>query len=225
MVKYVTTPSDFMDSSTNQMKKQMTNSVSSSEETKATSTSDSISNFTAGSSEEIKTNSTKDSFSLSKEGLSFVKKEMERYETKRSAILPCLYRVQKENGGWVPPEAVSYLSKVMDIPEAYINEVLSFYTMYNTHPVGKLHIQVCCNLSCAMNGGRELMKHLCHSFNVEEGRRSADGLVTVSRVECLGACDIAPMAQVNDQYVGPLKRETVVEDMKKLLKDENKKSN
>jgi len=189
-----------MNSSTNQIKKQMTDSTDCSEETGAAST--------------------RDVFSLSKEGLSFVQKEMKRYETKRSAILPCLYRVQKENGGWVSPEAVSYLSKVMDIPEAYINEALSFYTMYNTRPVGKLHIQVCCNLSCAMNGGRELVKHLCHSFNVEEGERSADGLVTVSRVECLGACDIAPMAQVNDKYVGPLKRETVVEDMKKLLKDE-----
>ena len=126
--------------------------------------------------------------------------------------------MQKENGGWVSPEAVSYLSKVMEIPEAYINEVLLFYTMYNKKPVGKLHIQVCCNLSCAMNGGRELVEQLCNSFNVKEGEMSEDGAVTITRVECLGACDIAPMAQVNDQYVGPLKKETVVEEMKGLLK-------
>ncbi len=161
---------------------------------------------------------TQKSFELSAEGLAFVKKELTRYETKRSAILPCLYRVQKENGGWVSPEAVSHLSKVMDIPTAYINEVLSFYTMYNKCPVGKLHIQVCCNLSCAMNGGRELAEHLCRSFNVKEGEISANGEVTISRVECLGACDIAPMAQVNEEYVGPLKKETVVEQMKELLK-------
>ena len=157
-------------------------------------------------------------FQLSQEGLDFVKKELTRYETRRSAILPCLYRVQKENGGWVSPEAVSYLSKVMEIPEAYINEVLLFYTMYNKEPVGELHIQVCCNLSCAMNGGRELVSQLCDSFNVKEGEMSADGAVTITRVECLGACDIAPMAQVNDEYVGPLKKETVVEEMKGLLK-------
>ena len=160
-------------------------------------------------------------FELSAEGLAFVKKEMGRYETKRSAVLPCLYRVQKENGGWVSPQAVASLSRVMDIPTAYINEVLSFYTMYNKRPVGKLHIQVCCNLSCAMNGARELAQHLCESFNVKEGEVSADGAVTVSRVECLGACDIAPMAQVNDRYIGPLKKETVVEDMKKLLQTEH----
>ena len=159
----------------------------------------------------------KKDFKLSEEGLAFVKKELTRYETKRSAILPCLYRVQQENGGWVSPEAVSYLSKVMDIPTAYINEVLLFYTMYNKSPVGKLHIQVCCNLSCAMNGGRELAEHLCQSFNVKEGEVSANNEVTISRVECLGACDIAPMAQVNDKYIGPLKKETVVEQMKELL--------
>ena len=154
-------------------------------------------------------------FQLSAEGLKHLKKEIKRYETKRSAILPCLYRVQKENGGWVPPGAVSYLSKVMDIPEAHINEVLLFYTMYNTKPVGKLHIQVCCNLSCAMNGSRELVEHLDDNLSLEKSKR----LVTISRVECLGACDIAPMAQVNDQYIGPLKKETVVEEMKKLLEE------
>lgn len=161
-------------------------------------------------------------FQLSQAGLEFVQKEMKRYETKRSAILPCLYRVQKENGGWVSPEAISYLSQVMEIPEAYINEVLLFYTMYNKKPVGKLHIQVCCNLSCAMNGGRELVEHLCDSFNVKEGEMSTDGAVTITRVECLGACDIAPMAQVNDKYMGPLKKETVVEEMKGLLKQNGK---
>ncbi len=166
--------------------------------------------------------STEQNFELSKEGLAFVKKEMERYETKRSAILPCLYRVQKENGGWISPEAVSHLSQVMDIPTAYINEVLSFYTMYNKRPVGKLHIQVCCNLSCAINGGREILGHLCESFNVKEGELSAGGAVTINRVECLGACDIAPMAQVNDQYIGPLKKETVAGEIKTLLlKEQN----
>lgn len=159
-------------------------------------------------------------FQLSEEGLAFVKKEMNRYETKRSAILPCLYRVQKENGGWVSPGAVSYLSQVMDIPEAQINEVLLFYTMYNKRPVGKLHIQVCCNLSCAMNGSRELVDHLCNNFHVKEGEKSTDDMVTISRVECLGACDIAPMAQVNETYIGPLKKETVVDQIKGLLKQD-----
>ena len=160
----------------------------------------------------------KKSFSLSKEGLAFVKKEMARYETKRSALLPCLYRVQSENGGWISEEAVAHLSQVMEIPTSQIKEVLSFYTLYNKKPVGKWHIQICCNLSCAMNGAREVVEGLCQSFNVKEGDISADGLVTINRVECLGACDQAPVAQVNDQYVGPLKLDTVVQDMKALMK-------
>ena len=162
-------------------------------------------------------NKTTHKFSLSKEGLQFVKKEMKRYETKRSALLSCLYRVQRENGGWVPPEGVSYLSKVMNIPESHINEVLQFYTLYNTRPVGKLHVQVCCNLSCSMNGGRELVTHLCKYFNTKEGEISTDGQVTINRVECLGACEKAPVAQVNDKYIGPLNRETVIGQLRKIL--------
>ncbi|MCB0413340.1 MAG: NAD(P)H-dependent oxidoreductase subunit E [Bdellovibrionales bacterium] len=139
-------------------------------------------------------------FKLSDEGVAFVKKELERYETRRSAIIPSLFRTQKENGGWVSPECVSYLSQLMDIPEAQINEVLFFYTMFNTKPVGKKHVQVCCNISCAMNGGRELTDELLKEFGVKEGEVSADGQVTISRVECLGSCGTAPMMQVNETY-------------------------
>lgn len=155
-------------------------------------------------------------FKLSAEGVDFVKKELERYETKRSAIIPCLFRVQKENGGWVSPECVSYLSELMGLPEAWINEVLHFYTMFNKTPVGKLHVQVCCNISCSMNGGRELADHICKEFNVSEGEVSGDGRVTVSRVECLGSCDTAPMMQVNETYHENLTPEKAVELLKKL---------
>ncbi len=155
----------------------------------------------------------KKQFQLSKEGVAFVKKEMARYETKRSALLPCLYRVQKENGGWVPEEAVPILSKIMKLPEAYINEALTFYTLYNRKPVGKLHIQVCCNLSCALNGASEIVQKLRKHFNIRKGEVSSDGLASVSCVECLGACDQAPMAQVNSDYIGPLKPETAIEQV------------
>lgn len=138
-------------------------------------------------------------FELSKDGQEFVKKELTRYETAYSAIIPCLYRVQKENG-WVPPEAVPYLSQMMNLPESHINEVLYFYTMFNKKPVGKLHVQVCTNISCSMNGGRELAQTICKHYGVKDGEVSVDGKVTVSRVECLGSCGTAPMMQVNDTY-------------------------
>lgn len=155
------------------------------------------------------------SFTLSKESEDFVKSELTRYETPYSAIIPSLFRVQKEKG-WVPPEAVPFLSKMMKLPEAHINEVLYFYTMFNKKPVGKFHAQVCTNISCAMNGGRELADHLCKTFNVKDGEVSADGKVSVSRVECLGSCGTAPMMQVNDTYLENLTPETAVRKLKEM---------
>lgn len=153
---------------------------------------------------------------LSEETRNVIKKELSRYETRRSAIIPALYQVQKEHG-WVSPEHVTELSHLMDLPEAWINEVLNFYTMFNKKPVGKLHVQVCCNISCAMNGGRELVQHLCKTFDVKEGEVSADGNVTITRVECLGSCDTAPMMQVNDDYLENLTPEKAVQLIKQRL--------
>lgn len=147
-------------------------------------------------------------FQLSKEGLEFVKKELARYETKRSAIIPALYCAQAENDGWVSDEVVEHLSQVMDIPVVQIREVLSFYTMFNKSPVGKHHIQICCNVACAMAGGRELVEHLCEKLGVGEGETTKDGKFTVSRVECLGSCDTAPVCQINiDDYTENLTTE------------------
>jgi NADH-quinone oxidoreductase subunit E len=154
-------------------------------------------------------------FKLSQEGENFVKSELSRYETKYSAIIPSLFRVQKEQG-WVPPEAVAYLSKIMGLPEAHINEVLYFYTMFNKKPVGKLHVQVCTNISCAMNGGRELHASLCKHFGVQNEEISKDGKVTISKVECLGSCGTAPMMQVNDQYLENLTPETALRKLKEM---------
>ncbi|MCB0362012.1 MAG: NAD(P)H-dependent oxidoreductase subunit E [Bdellovibrionales bacterium] len=156
-------------------------------------------------------------FELSKEGLEFVKKEMKRYETVRSAIIPCLFRVQKENGGWVSPDSASYLAKTMDVPEAWVQEVLTFYTMFNQKPVGKYHVQVCCNISCSMSGGRELAQELSQALNIkkEEGR-SPDGRYTLSRVECLGSCGTAPMMQVNEDYYENLTLDKAVKILQEL---------
>ena len=154
-------------------------------------------------------------FTLSPEGQQLVLKELKRYETPYSAIIPALYRVQKEFG-WVPEEAVPYLSGLMTIPQAHINEVLYFYTMFNKKPVGKLHVQVCCNISCSMNGGRELADALCKAFSVKYGEVSADKKITINRVECLGSCDTAPMMQVNDQYIENLTPDLAIKKLKEM---------
>lgn len=148
-------------------------------------------------------------FQLSPEGLKYVQNELTRYEVKQSAIIRSLYRAQDENGGWVSPEVIAHLSDVMGIPAAQIEEVATFYTMFNKTPVGKNHIQVCVTLTCGMLGGREL----CDSMMKEAGCKktgdvSPDGLFTFSKVECLGSCDTAPMIQVNrDPYIENLNTE------------------
>ncbi len=136
-------------------------------------------------------------FKLSNEGVAFVKKELSRYETKLSAVIPALYRAQDENGGWVGPEVVTYLSQLMDIPQSQIEEVLDFYTMFNKQPVGRYHLQVCTNITCSMAGGRELVQHLCRKLKVLPGEMTKDGKFTVSYVECAGSCDTAPVMQIN----------------------------
>ncbi|QDK44321.1 NAD(P)H-dependent oxidoreductase subunit E [Bdellovibrio sp. ZAP7] len=139
-------------------------------------------------------------FKLSEQGLANVKKELARYEAKESAIIPSLYIAQKENSGFITPDIIRHLSQVMDIPEARINEVFKFYTMFNQEPVGKYHVQVCTNISCALEGGREMASHICKELGVKLNEVTADGRFTVSKVECLGSCGTAPMMQVNDTY-------------------------
>jgi NADH-quinone oxidoreductase subunit E len=155
-------------------------------------------------------------FKLSEAGTAAVKKELTRYESKRSAILPCLYIAQRENGGWVSPECVTHLANVMDIPESHITEVLSFYTMYNKKPVGRNHVQVCTTLSCAMNGARELADHLCKAFDVKYDEVTKDGRFSISRVECLGSCGTAPMMQVGDKYYENLTPESAVQLLERM---------
>lgn len=157
-------------------------------------------------------------FQLTPEGLNYVKSELSRYETKQSAIIRCLYRAQNENGGWVSPEVIHHLSQVMDIPAAQIEEVATFYTMFNKTPVGKNHIQVCVTLTCGMLGGRELCDTMMKEAGCKKtGDVSPDGLFTFSKVECLGSCDTAPMLQVNrDPYIENLTPEKGIELVRSL---------
>lgn len=154
---------------------------------------------------------------FSQETKDFIKKECDRYESRLSAIIPCLYKIQ-ELEGWVSPEAVTALAKESDLPPVKINEVLNFYTMFNTKPVGKLHVQVCNNITCCMLGSRELTDKICNEFSVKPGEVSKDGMVTVSKVECLGSCDTAPMMQVNDAYYENLTADSAVQIIKDLGK-------
>lgn len=164
----------------------------------------------------METTTNPNTFKLSAQGLELVKKELDRYETKESAIIPALYVAQKENNGWITVEVIEHLSHVMDIPSSKINEVFKFYTMFNQKPVGKYHVQVCTNISCALNGGRELAEHLCKELHTKYDQVTSDGKYTVSKVECLGSCGTAPMMQVNETYYENLTPESAMNILRGL---------
>ncbi len=122
-----------------------------------------------------------------------------RYPNKESALLPTLHLAQ-ETWGWIPPEAMLYISDLLDLSPATVFGVVSFYNMFNQKPVGKYHLQVCTNLSCMVRGAYDIHDHLCEKLDVKPGQTTADGRYTVTEVECLGSCGTAPVVQVNDDY-------------------------
>jgi NADH-quinone oxidoreductase subunit E len=117
--------------------------------------------------------------------------------------------------GWISPEAMKYVAGLLDLPVSHVYGVVTFYTMFNTKPVGKYHLQVCTNVSCMLRGGDRLLDHACRRLNVGHGETSADNRFTVTEVECLGSCGTAPAVQVNDDYHENLS----VESFDKLLND------
>ena len=159
-----------------------------------------------------------DIFKLSPDGKAKVLAELKRYESKQSAVLPALYIAQAENKGHINSTVIRELSLVMDIPESQINEVFTFYTMYNKKHVGRYHVQVCRTLSCMLNGAQDLTEHICTQLNVKLGEVTADGQFTVSEAECLGSCGTAPMMQIigsgdvatYDKYHEDLSKETAM---------------
>lgn len=131
-----------------------------------------------------------------------------RYPEKRPAMLPVLYLAAREFGH-VGPEAEEYVARLLDVPVVKVREVLSFYTLIPTRPLGRHHIQVCRNIACYLRGYENLLDHLRDRLKIDVGETTEDGRVTLSVVECLGACEIAPMMQIDDDYHGNLTPESV----------------
>jgi NADH-quinone oxidoreductase subunit E len=130
------------------------------------------------------------------------------YPVKRSAILPALYIAQEENG-YVTDEDIKYLANRLEMRVNEVEEVVTFYTMYSRKPVGKYKIQICRTLSCMLMGAEQIAEHLEHKLNCEIGATSSDGKFTLTEVECLGYCDLAPCLQVNFDYHEKVTTESV----------------
>jgi len=128
-----------------------------------------------------------------------IDRHLAKYPVMRSAILPLMFIVQRERG-YLDPQGVSYLAKRLNLRITDIWEVATFYSMIQTKPVGKYHIQICKTLSCKLLGEGKITEHVCQKLGIKPGETTADGRFTLSLVECLGSCGTAPMFQINFDY-------------------------
>ncbi len=130
------------------------------------------------------------------------------YPERQAALLPVL-RMAQDTFGFVSPEVEVYVAELFELSPAHVHEVVTFYTLFFQQPVGRHVISVCHNLSCSLRGAEDVVAYLQERLGVEAGATTPDGRVTLLRVECLCACEAAPMMQVDEEYVGPLDRGAV----------------
>lgn len=131
-----------------------------------------------------------------------------KYPSKRSAILPLMFIVQRERG-YLDPPGVAYLANRLSLRITDIWEVATFYSMLHTKPPGRYHIQICKTLSCKIMGEGKITEHVSKKLGIKPGETTADGKFSLSLVECLGSCGTAPMFQVNFDYHENLTTEKV----------------
>jgi NADH-quinone oxidoreductase subunit E len=129
-------------------------------------------------------------------------REVAKYpsDQKQSAVMACLAIVQLEQG-FVSTESEKAVAAYLGMAPIAVHEVTTFYNMYNQQPPGRYKLNVCTNLPCQLRNGQEALDHLCRRLGVEEGGTTADGLFTVQKSECLGACADAPVMLVNDRQM------------------------
>jgi NADH-quinone oxidoreductase E subunit len=132
-----------------------------------------------------------------------------RYPTKRAALLPALWIVQEAHG-WISDAAMVEVAQALDLTAAYVKGVVTFYTMYHQHPVGRHFIQVCTTTPCGLCGAEGVLEALLqHTGCGELGATSSDGRFTVVEVECLGACGFATPILIDDDFIESVTPEKV----------------
>ncbi len=148
-------------------------------------------------------------------------REVAKYpaDQRQSAVMACLSIVQQEEG-WVSAAAEKAVATYLGMPPIAVAEVTTFYNMYNQKPAGKYKLDVCTNLPCQLRDGQKALEHLCHRLGVAEGGTTADGLFTVQKTECLGACADAPVMLVNDRQMVSFMSPDRLDDMVQQLKNE-----
>jgi NADH-quinone oxidoreductase E subunit len=136
---------------------------------------------------------------FTQENLDKIDRLKKLYPTSKALTLPALW-IAQEQFGWISPQTMKYIAGLLDQPLHHVYGVATFYTMFNTKPVGKYHLQICRNVSCQLMGSEKITDYICKKLAIKVGETNSDGRFTLSEVECLGSCGTAPMMQVNDDY-------------------------
>ncbi len=137
---------------------------------------------------------------LSEHVLDEIRELPAKYPQHRSAVMPALDLAQEELG-YLTPEAMSEVASALQLDPGYIEGVATFYTLFHLAPIGKHRFYMCTNLSCTLRGANEMVDHLKGAIGVHEAERvSKDGLFSYEEVECLGACEYAPVARLDRRY-------------------------
>ncbi len=142
-----------------------------------------------------------------------VEKILKRYPDRRSAIIPLLWLVQR-TAGYVTPGGITEVAEITGVTLAQVQEIVSFYTMFHQKPVGKYLISVCDNISCSLLGAEQLVEHLEGRLGIPAGETTTNGLFSLQTVECLGACNMAPVMIINETLYPNLTTEKIDQILK-----------
>lgn len=142
-----------------------------------------------------------DAFVYSAENRARFDDTVKRYppDRRRSAVLPALYLVQEQQG-YITVAGMRHVADLLGITPADVEDVVFYYTMFHTRPVGRFVLRVCRTLSCALNGAERVTEAICQALAIKPGDTDSSGTFTLVEVECLGACDRAPVVMVNDSW-------------------------
>lgn len=141
-----------------------------------------------------------------------------RYPASRSAVMPALHLAQ-ERYGYLTQDAMAEVADYLQLPRVAVLEIATFYSLFHTKPVGKNHLQLCTSLSCMLRGADRLQQQMEQQLDIKAGETTDDGCFTLTPVVCLGACEQAPVMQLNDDYCGCLDEQKLGQ-MLQTLKDE-----
>jgi NADH-quinone oxidoreductase subunit E len=154
-------------------------------------------------------------FALSAERERELQEILTRYPTKMGACIPALHLCQDQNG-WVSDEVILFVAERLELPTSHVKGVVTFYTLFNQHPVGEHQVWVCRTLPCALRGAGDILAHCEKRLGVKPGETTKNGKVTLRTAECLASCGTAPMMQVDKDYFEDLTFEKVDQILAKL---------